>query len=122
MKARINALVCGCMVVATAAGAERYAPTMSTGLQLGSGLLLDGFDTTVRPQDDLYRFCGGTWLKKTEIPADRSDYGATTVLSDRAEENLKAILEEAQRNLSAPMAADAQKVGDFYRAYMNQAR
>jgi putative endopeptidase len=32
------------------------------------------------PQDDLYRFANGTWLKQTEIPADRAEYGKFGVL------------------------------------------
>ena len=32
---------------------------------LKSGLDLSGFDRSVRPQDDLYRFVGGGWLART---------------------------------------------------------
>ena len=35
---------------------------------LKSGLDLTGFDRSVRPQDDLYRFAGGAWLANTPIP------------------------------------------------------
>lgn len=62
---------------------------------LVSGMLLANFDRTVRPQDDLYRFVNGTWLKNTEIPADKSNYGAFTVLEDGAQKNLRVIVEEA---------------------------
>ena len=62
---------------------------------LTSGLFLQNFDRTVRPQDDLYRFVNGTWLKNTEIPADKSNYGSFTLLADEAEKNLRVIVDEA---------------------------
>ncbi len=49
------------------------------------GIDLSGMDTRVRPQDDFYRFVNGGWLERTEIPADRSNYGAFTSSRDRAE-------------------------------------
>ncbi len=42
---------------------------------LASGIEQANFDKAVRPQDDLFRAVNGAWLAKTEIPADRSDYG-----------------------------------------------
>ena len=35
-----------------------------------SGIDLSGMDTSVRPQDDFYRYANGKWLETTEIPAD----------------------------------------------------
>ena len=43
-----------------------------------SGIDLDSFDKSVRPQDDFFEFVNGQWLKTTEIPADKSSYGAFT--------------------------------------------
>lgn len=37
-------------------------------------------DTSVRPQDDLYSFINGTYLREHEIPADRARDGAFMVL------------------------------------------
>ena len=50
--------------------------TASAAQPLTSGIDQANFDKTVRPQDDLFRAVNGAWLAKTEIPADRSDYGA----------------------------------------------
>ncbi len=47
-----------------------------------SGIVLANIDPAVRPQDDFYRHINGQWLATTEIPADRSNYGAFTVLAD----------------------------------------
>ncbi len=88
---------------------------------LTSGLFLQNFDRTVRPQDDLYRFVNGTWLKTTEIPADKSNYGSFTLLADEAEKNLRVIVEEAAAAKAAPGSAQ-QLIGDFYSSFMDEAK
>jgi putative endopeptidase len=88
---------------------------------LVSGVLQQNFDRSVRPQDDLYRFVNGTWLKNTAIPADKSNYGAFTVLSDGAEKNLRVIVEEAA-SANAAAGSDQQLIGDFYASFMDEAR
>ena len=40
-----------------------------------TGLDLAGIDRSVAPGDDFFRYANGTWLKTTEIPADRASYG-----------------------------------------------
>ncbi len=82
-----------------------------------AGLDPDGFDKSVRPQDDLFQHMNGRWLLATEIPADKSNYGSFTALDDAARENIRAIIEEAVSN---PNDAIAKKVGDFYKSYMNE--
>ena len=84
-----------------------------------SGLETQNFDKTIRPQDDLYRFVNNGWLKKTEIPADKSNYGSFTILFDRSLDRLKIIVEESAAQKGAP-GSESQKVGDFYKSYMNE--
>ena len=60
-----------------------------------SGLDPASFDREVRPQDDLFRHVNGAWLAKTEIPADKASYGAFDILFDKAQADLRAIVEEA---------------------------
>ncbi|MCR9197072.1 MAG: hypothetical protein NXI04_00345 [Planctomycetaceae bacterium] len=81
-----------------------------------SGIDFDGFDRSVRPQDDLYRFVNGRWLMSNQIPSDKSNYGSFTALDDAAKENIRAIIEDARKNPNNP---EAQKVGDFYASFMN---
>jgi predicted metalloendopeptidase len=91
-------------------------------VKLGTGLDTAGFDRAVRPQDDLFRFVNGKWLETTEIPADRSNYGAFVALDDQAQADLRAIVEEAANAPEHPPGSDAQKIGDFYLSYMDAAR
>lgn len=86
-----------------------------------SGVDTSGFDTSVRPQDDFFRYVNGGWMERTEIPADKSNYGSFSVLADKAEADLRAIIEEAAARDAEP-GSDMQKVGDFYAAFMEEAR
>src|SRR5690606_3153688 len=92
----------------------------STAPAMQSGVLLANIDKAVRPQDDFYRFVNGNWLAVTEIPSDRSNYGAFSLLQDGAEEDLREILEESAQ-AGAPHGSDTQKVGDFYASFMDEA-
>src|SRR5688572_5940426 len=87
-----------------------------------SGLDLAGFDRNVRPQDDLYRFTGGGWLAKTEIPADRATYGTFELLQQQAEGRTRRIIEDASHQPNRAPGSDAQKIGDFYASFMDEAR
>lgn len=78
------------------------------------GLDLSGTDPSVRPGDDFFRYVNGTWLDRTEIPADRSNYGMFTVLDDLSKARTQAILQE--------LRADPQsRAGRSYRSYLDQA-
>ena len=86
------------------------------------GVDLSAMDRSVRPQDDFYRFVNGRWLATTEIPADRSNYGSFTELADRAEDALRAIVEEAAAHRPGDVQGDVAKVGALYRSFMDTAR
>jgi predicted metalloendopeptidase len=62
------------------------------------GLHLDEYDHSVRPQDDLFRYTNGKWLRDFEIPADQATYGSFMVLRDLSEERVREILEDAAAN------------------------
>ena len=85
---------------------------------LSSGIDLSNFDTSVRPQDDIYQYVNGTWLANTEIPADKSNYGSFTELRDMSDERLKSIIDAASTG-EEEQSEEMLKVGAFYRSYMN---
>ena len=69
----------------------------ATAKTLGSGIDKVNMDTSVRPQDDFYRYVNGHWLATTEIPADKPAYGVFTQLADEAQANLRTIIEDAAK-------------------------
>ncbi|MCA9196812.1 MAG: hypothetical protein KDA87_04710 [Planctomycetales bacterium] len=90
------------------------------GQDLTSGVDRAWFDDSVRIQDDLFRHVNGIWLRQTPIPDDKSDYGSFTILMDQSQERIREIIEDAAAN-KHPAGSDAQKVGDFYRSFMDEA-
>ncbi|WP_068265619.1 M13 family metallopeptidase [Janibacter limosus] len=82
-------------------------------------------DPRVRPQDDLFGHINNHWLEAVEIPADRGRYGAFDVLRERAEEDVRVLIEEVSATVeSGQVAADdvAGKVGALYRSFLDEAR
>ncbi len=114
-----------CVVISALAGAcsrEPAAPPAPAAKPLVSGLDVASFDKAVRPQDDPFHHVNGTWLAKTEIPADKSSYGSFDMLFDKSQADLRAIVEEAAKASNKAPGSDPQKIGDFYESFMNEAR
>ncbi|MGH9218998.1 MAG: hypothetical protein ACRD1W_06835, partial [Vicinamibacterales bacterium] len=109
-----------CLAAACARPADPPAPAAST--PPVSGLDPESFDRNVRPQDDLFHHVNGAWLAKTEIPADKASYGAFDILFDKAQADLRTIVEDAGKSASKAPGSEAQKIGDFYESFMNEAR
>jgi len=82
-----------------------------------SGIDTAGFNKSVRVQDDFYEHVNGTWLKNTEIPADKSNYSMFGKLADEAEINVRTIIEETSANKRARKGSAAQKIRDYYNTY-----
>jgi len=76
-------------------------------------------DRSVAPGDDFFRYANGTWMKTTEIPADRPAFGPDAVLAELTTTRTADLIKEAAA--SAPAGSDARKVGDYYAAYLDEA-
>jgi predicted metalloendopeptidase len=85
------------------------------------GIDVAGMDLSVRPQDDFFRYVNGKWADNTPIPADQSGYGSFAMLRERAQERVRAIIEDEARAAGAP-GSISQKVGDFYKSFMDESR
>lgn len=88
---------------------------------LKSGLLLEYMDSTVKPGDNFQMYVNGAWIRTTEIPADKSSYGIGRMLNDRAQEDVKKIIEDAAA-ANKPAGTDEQKVGDLFASYLDMKR
>ena len=84
------------------------------------GVDLAGMDRTVKPGDDFFRYSNGGWLKTVEIPPDRSSYGLGPMLTEQANARIRELIQQAA-SMPAPAGSDEQLVGDFYKAYLDQA-
>jgi putative endopeptidase len=85
------------------------------GPQLGTyGFDESGMDNSVAPADDFYLFANGKWAAKTEIPADKSNYGMFTALDDLSKDRVKLVLD-------AEKDRKGSKAGDVYGTYLDTA-
>ena len=109
VKSRLFTLAAAAIVIGSMACADS-API--------SGIQTADMDRTVRPQDDLFQYANGTWLKDVPIPPDRASYGVDSMMTEHSLLQQRDLIEAAQIS-SDP---EARKVSDLYSSYMNEAR
>jgi predicted metalloendopeptidase len=87
-----------------------------------SGVDVANVDQTVRAQDDFFRYSQGKWLKDVDIPADRASWGAFNIAQETVENQVRTIIEQSEQDKKRAPGSDAQKIGDFYASFMDEAR
>jgi putative endopeptidase len=107
------------VVIALVASPTFNALEAQTERRLGSrGIDFAGMDRSVKPGDDFFVYANGTWLKETEIPPDRSSYGAWESVIDLTDRRVAELIRLAAR-ANAPADSNHRKVGDFYASFMD---
>ncbi len=112
-------LACALSAAVVAGCAGRETPVQSNAPGPTSGIDLQWIDNSVRPQDDLYQYLNGRWLKTFQIPPDKGVYGSFISIDDAIQLELRGIIE------SLPPSggdADAQKLVDMYASFMDEER
>jgi len=105
----------GATAAATATAKSAKAPVLS------AGIATEYIEQGVRPQDDFFEYLNGKWLKNTEIPADKASWGSFMQLRENTMPRLRGIIEKSAASKPAA-ATDAQRIGDFYASFMDEAR
>ncbi|MCU0685665.1 MAG: M13 family metallopeptidase, partial [Polyangiaceae bacterium] len=95
------------------------APRATSAPAATRGLDLAGMDRATLPGNDFFVYGNGSWLKQTEIPADRSGYGTGAILTELTAKRTAELIAEA--DAKAPPGSDARKVGDYYASYLDEA-
>jgi endothelin-converting enzyme/putative endopeptidase len=123
MKKTITSAVCSSLLlVAGCNNTTEETQTVKTEIQetaLVSGISKDNMDLTVRAQDNFYRYVNGGWINKSEIPGDKTAIGSFYDLRDKADDDVKAIIEELAATQGLKEGSDEQKVADLFRSYMD---
>ena len=99
--------------------APEVPPAPSAAPALVSGIDIQYFDASVRPQDDFYKHINGKWLADTEIPPDKGSYGTFMKLRDDSEAKLHAIIDDLQKSVD-PSDPNQQKIADLYFSFMDE--
>jgi putative endopeptidase len=87
--------------------------------QPAPGFSIDNIDKSVDPCVDFYQYACGNWLKRSEIPADQSDWVSFAELHERNLDIDRRILEKAAAGGSSRDGID-QRIGDLYGSCMDQ--
>ena len=108
---------------ASAAAAPTVAPSAAPAAAGAvSGIDVQYIDPAVRVQDDFFTHLNGKWLATTEIPADKSSWGSFAKLRDDTTPQLRGIIEATQQDKNKKAGSEAQKIGDLYASYMDEAK
>ena len=108
------------VVLGIAFGATVPGPRAAAVSVPNAGVDLSAMDTSVAPGDDFFAYANGTWLKKTEIPADRAAYGVGAAMTELAAQRTAALIKEAAGG-RAPAGSEARKIADYYASFMDEA-
>jgi putative endopeptidase len=79
----------------------------------------DDTDRSVKPGDDFYRYANGGWLKTVAIPAGRPSYDTRAILTEKAAQQVRDLIQDAASAKSAKGSV-TQKVGDYYASFMDE--
>ena len=118
------AFTLGIVLALTAANAANAAnPQSSDKAQFGAwGIDLSAMDLGVKPGDDFNRYASGAWLARTEIPADKSVASLRVQMTDLTVARLRELMEKAAAAAPGRSMTLEDKVGSFYKAFMDEAR
>lgn len=85
-------------------------------------LNIRGMNKSANPADDFYEYANGTWLKDNPVPESESRWGSFNEIVEQNNVLLSQILEEAAKNKTAKPNSAIDKVGKFYRVFMDTAK
>ena len=124
MKAIVTCAICSSLLLLSGCSNSDSTATDSSKIAvqkiaLVSGIEQGNMDKSVRPQDNFYRYINGGWINKNTIPDDKTAIGSFYDLRDKADDDVKAIIENLAATSDLKMGSDEQKVADLFRSYMN---
>jgi putative endopeptidase len=88
-----------------------------------SSSVQEGYDHSVRPQDDLFGHVNGRWYDTVEIPPDLPGYGQFVGLRLLSEQRVGDLLREAAEAAasgSAVPGSTSQQIGDMFASFLDE--
>jgi len=105
------AALCALSLAGTASADEAVAA--------GSTEPFAGRDLSVIPGADFFAYANGTWLRQTEIPADRSSYGGFGQIAEKTDQRLADLLRDADKSGAQP-GSPTRKIADYFATFMDE--
>jgi len=84
------------------------------------GIAVENMDRSVLPGNDFYDYANGGWIKRTELPPDRSRIGVFTRLSDLTDKRTAVLISEASKS-KAQAGSSTRQIADLYNSFMAEA-
>ncbi|HSE62238.1 MAG TPA: M13-type metalloendopeptidase [Thermoanaerobaculia bacterium] len=84
------------------------------------GVDLEGMDRSVKPGDDFFRYVNGKWAAKTQIPPDKTSFGAFVILRDLSEARVRALLDRWAADKTLKPGSDEARVAAIYRTFLDE--
>src|SRR6185295_3155929 len=75
-------------------------------------------DLKVKPGDNFFNYASGSYLARTEIPADQSNTGAGRDVFNLTQDQLRTMIETSA---ASPSDATAAQIGALYKSFMDEA-
>jgi putative endopeptidase len=82
------------------------------------GVDLTARDLKVKPGDDFFAYANGSWLARTEIPADQASASTGRDIYNLTQDQLRELIEASAAKAATPTAA---QVGGLYKSFMDEA-
>ena len=115
----VAALLLGAATISAGPIACKMAGT-ETSITAGTNAGIDpaAMDKSVKAGDDFFNFANGSWMKTTEIPADRSSIGGFYIADQKTEKQLGELIAEIAKS-DAPADSEKGKIRNLYSAFLN---
>jgi putative endopeptidase len=84
------------------------------------GIDLTAMDPSVKPGDNFNRYASGAWLARTQIPSDKPMASLRYLMDDITQAHLHDLMEKAAAAAPPQPVTLEQKVGAFYKAFMDE--
>src|SRR5579871_5028938 len=84
------------------------------------GVDIAHMDRSVQPGNNFYEYANGDWLKRVQIPADRSAVDVWSKLDDLSNKRTADLIAEIAKS-NPPAGSSLRKVADLYNSYMDEA-
>ncbi|WP_317200963.1 M13 family metallopeptidase [Janthinobacterium sp.] len=107
------------LALCAASCALAYAAPPAAAQSAAQPAAADAARGAVAPGEDFYGYANGAWMRATQIPPDRSNWGAFGALAEDTNARIAKLIEGVAALKTAPPAQ--RQVGDYYRAYMDEA-